>query len=566
MNERCARPILVSAVLVWEVFVGAGPPANAFAQDAAANVASVVRREPPAPEAEPDPPATPSQPVLPRRDPPAPEAEPPLEPQPAPSQPAPSQPAPRRPIAPPTGAFDRGTDPPWAKSLSKPLKVPLEPAHPRELFPNLSASEWDSFFDSQPLDPHYDPLLKMLYQVARNDQGQFERLVQSEITWPQLLAEPHTKRGTAFRVKGRAVHVRRVVLAPRLAELLEYEAYYQVRVKLEDPNFEALICARQIPAAWAKSAAQGTLDHRVMVVGLFLQVLPRGDAPRDEPEPPPSPESPRTIAFAANRVGWYPDREAADLGVTADHVFLSGRGMDVGPLFDVVDGKESLEYEGFYQMLGAFRRCQLAELTGRPKPVLDLPELLKAPAKSRGRLFSVAMRARRITRIELSQPDVRQRFGLTHYYQLDGFVKIGDQQIKLGPGKDAPIFASDFPATMCVLDLPAKLKKRIERSPDDLRQGQEVNEPMRVEAAFYRVWAYPSKFVQEVDPRTLQVSPLFIGLQPELLPHGEAADTTPIANAGTIILFIVLVAVMLSFLRIGKGPFRRPPLPDQLPR
>src|SRR5438552_14699854 len=93
-------------------------------------------------------------------------------------------------------------------------------------------------------------------------------------------------------MQGRIQRVERHDLLPEQAELFEFRHYYHVELGLADSPYVALVCARQVPAAWQLDVP---LDERAEADGLFLKV---GDAAADPPQ----------LIFAASRVAWLPDR------------------------------------------------------------------------------------------------------------------------------------------------------------------------------------------------------------------------------------------------------------------
>jgi hypothetical protein len=151
------------------------------------------------------------------------------------------------------------------------------------------------------------------------------------------------------------------------------------------------------------------------------------------------------------------------------------------------------------------------------------------PQTHHGKLLTVEGTARRVTRIVLDEAAAR-RWGFDHYYQIDLFVPLGNETIRVGEDDadgEAPLFTNDFPVTVCVSSLPENLTVR-----EDLR------EDIRVAAVFCKLWAYHSQFMSSYDPQQLQIAPLLIGYQPHVVspPAGRHAVFGILAGAGFIAL------------------------------
>ena len=113
--------------------------------------------------------------------------------------------------------------------------------------------------------------------------------------------------------------------------------------------------------------------------------------------------------------------------------------------------------------------------------------------------------ARRVQAIPITDQELRDRFGLDHYYEVDVFVPLGNLQVRLGKGPpdETPVIQNDFPVTCCVRQLPA-----------DLPVGENVHVPVRLAGFFFKLWAYRSEYVSNVNPQQRQLAPLLIAAQP----------------------------------------------------
>jgi hypothetical protein len=210
--------------------------------------------------------------------------------------------------------------------------------------------------------------------------------------------------------------------------------------------------------------------------------------------------------------------------------------MDVG-LFDDVrpgNGKPLAAEEGecFYQLFSALRRVPPDALAAQAQE-LDLPALLGSPQTQHGAVFKLEGTVRRITRVIVSE-QMRQRFGLHAYYQLDLFVRLEDQVIQLGQRRgavDPPTFDSSYPVTACVLDLPS-----------GLTEGADLREEVRLTGAFFKLWVYRSRYLSGFKERPLQPSPMLLGRAPLLV------ERQPVLGGGLRIglgcTFLILLATI----------------------
>ena len=219
--------------------------------------------------------------------------------------------------------------------------------------------------------------------------------------------------------------------------------------------------------------------------------------------------------FVAPRIVWLPDRVEADLGIGANQLLLSQWGMDIG-LWDDVRARDRLpigadERECFYALLecGGTSRRGGAGPPGETGPLSWLPAA--HPEQEHGNIFQVTGRLRRITRVVVDEPDIRQRFGMAAYYQLDVMVPVGDQPIEVrGEQRGA-----GWPG------LPRILSRHVLHGPTPgvlgiaRRTPANVNRPVLMHGVFYKLWAYSNPLVAAYDPRQRQLSPMFVVAAPQ---------------------------------------------------
>jgi hypothetical protein len=110
-------------------------------------------------------------------------------------------------------------------------------------------------------------------------------------------------------------------------------------------------------------------------------------------------------------------------------------------------------------------------------------------------------------RVPVSDADVRTRFGIDHYYEIDLFLPLNGPSLRLGkPGEkaDGPVFENEFPATLIVRELPAGLE-----------ESENVHQLVAADAVFFKVWAYRASYAAKFGQ--LQPAPLFVADKPRVV-------------------------------------------------
>jgi hypothetical protein len=413
---------------------------------------------------------------------------------------------------------------PWEEPprTSEPV---LRPASgPKEILEryNIGESQLAGFFSGQPLGPSEEEVLaKILFHYSRFGLDNIERWRKTDVSWDQVAAAPAEFRATILPLAGRAVRVEESKLLPEVAELLEFGSYFRVTIQLVDSPYQAIVCTRNIPAAWA---ADEPLDERAAADGLFLKV---GDESADPPQ----------LFFAAGRVAWLPDKPRAEAHVGQPQLALAGLGFDVG-LFDAVRESKTLplgdlDREAFYQTLHALSKAGAAKLKAAGPDPLDAVPLLKAPEEHHGEILHVRGRAHRVMKVPVEDADIRRRFGIDHYYEIDLFLPLGDTALRFGKdpkGERNPVYTNTFPVTLIVRELPP-----------DLPEGENVREVVRADGVFFKVWTYRSKYTDQFEQ--LQPALMFLATRPEVLPSDPEANA--VVGGLVIAAFVVALATLL---------------------
>ena len=449
-------------------------------------------------------------------------------PEPPPAEPARDESVPEIDVGdplPPDALIDDGTLEDVRRPSEDRPRLPDEPARPdstigaksiespREYLEmaGIDRSHLDALRDGRPLHPDELETLRMiLVRLPGIDLDMAERWCRTDVEWTELAEMPEEFRPEIFRLSGRVVEVIPHRLPDELARRFGFEHYYNVAFDVDGTDVPCTVLARSVPMGWKKALAAGEkLGERATALGMFLKV---GDSSGKRPE----------LVFATNRVGWFAEKVDATMGVEPEHVFLSDLGMDVGLLELARDRKALLgqDHEPFYQLLAAVGRAGPGQMAAAARDDVEFEQLLTDPEDQHGRIFTISGTARRAVKIVLgeSDADVKERFGIDHYYELDVLVPLRKTITIKGTKKSF----DDYPVMFCVRHLP-----------EGMPQGENIHEPVRVSGAYFKLWAYKSQYMSQDDGPVdgelsppdappvarRQASPLLIGYTAEWVPN-----------------------------------------------
>jgi hypothetical protein len=336
-------------------------------------------------------------------------------------------------------------------------------------------------------------------------------------------------RGRFFRLRGRVVSIHVLRPPPEVARRFELDEYYRVEFHLDDRDQPAVIFTRVVPRAWQR---EGPIDQPAAALGVFLKLgtpttasgataglssSVSGTAGQASSGTRPVP------IFAARRIAWRPD------------TLLGRLGMDVGLLDDLRDRWPitARERECFYQMLAAVGRARPGQLLREARGGSSSVEpLFNRPGGQRGRLVVLAGTTRRVVRVRVDEPDIRERFGIDHYYEM--YLFTDDSQ--------------GNPLVVCVRRLPKGMP-----TGDDPQFAEYVE----VAGFFLKGWAYrPNPAAQEstggrADPR--RVAPLLIGREPVWRPPQKPAGRPWVAAIASGLFLLVLLGIWFALWRYSRG-------------
>lgn len=461
--------------------------------------------------------------LLPAQEQPAPESQPAVPAKTEPADPQPAEPPAKLPAVPP-----RASELPWLKKKSSdPLPILRPPTGVREILEkyDLAESQLAGFFNGEPLTPSQeDVLVRILFRLPRIGYESLHKWRKPELQLDQLMADTPAHRLEVIPLRGRLIGVEQREIAPELAVRLEMKNYYLARIRLTESGYDAVVAVRRIPQHWLEAAE---LDEPVTLDGIYLKAL-------DQAADPPQ------LLFVSRRIQWQPDRPIPEMDIGPDQLRLAALGLDLTLLEDLKQSNRremgDLDREPQYQLLDLVGRTPAAKFVSEPTKEIDVVALLQAPEKHQGELVSVYGFAQRITKIVVQDPDIRARFGITHYYEIDVGVNLGEKTIHFvddpkGKDKDkkptpakgndpaaeslvekpaektvpkkttdkGPVFNNDYPVTVCVRELAPGLEPA-----DAMRELVHIN------GIFMKTWAYRNAKLAQYENK-MQVAPLVIG-------------------------------------------------------
>lgn len=414
---------------------------------------------------------------------------------------------------------------PWERDPAKKSLPRLQPiAGPREFLTRygIVASQWDSFQGGQPLSAaEEEVVIRLIHLYSRFGQENVEAWTNRDLTPQKLVESAEQQRGVIVRLAGKVRHASQVKLIPEVSTRYEFSQYCQVNLQIEEGP-EAILYCREVPAAWKLDAA---MNEQASAYGLFLKV---GDEQASSP-----------LLLVTDRIAWHPAEPRPTLGVTPAHVALASLGVDIGRLQAVGQerraGLTAVDREPFYQILSALEGEQAAKLLAKGHSKLELAPLLQEPQEHTGNVLPVRGLARRVLRVDVPDVDIRRRFGIDHYYEVDLSLPL-EQAIKLGADPKAKnqdvLYENSFPATVCIRELPP-----------GLAVGDDVRQPIEASAVFFKLWLYHSAYTKEAG--LAQPAPLFLARSMQVV-----ADEERSSFWANVVVGLAMVIAALTFVGI----------------
>jgi hypothetical protein len=380
-----------------------------------------------------------------------------------------------------------------------------------------SPDDWQAFVDGDPLpEGEQTTWLRLMQRLGRLEERDFELAAGSTppSDWGSGAAPT---RGSVYRLSGRLREIVRHGATEAEADRYGLPELYELGVEVGDGGPRWTVIASSVPGAWLQHDA-GPIDEPVRCLGVLVKL----DTTSSQTAQP---------VWATTRVEWYPEEPNPALGVEPDLVVLSRLGVDIGRL-QSVPAQGPLGFEdrtAFYQLLAALHRAEDSDWTRQARHQWDIASWLKQPRGQQGLLYRVAGTARRAVPIEIVDPEVRSRFGLDRYYEVEVFAEL-DRPLKLVDPDGLPADVDDtsqifttYPIVFCC-----------SRLPRGMPIGEEIHAAVAITGSYFKLWTYragpqsqPDVHPPDVRPPDVhppiarravrQASPLFLGATLELV-------------------------------------------------
>lgn len=404
----------------------------------------------------------------------------------------------------------------------------------RELFEAVGIDE-TAFGDLQTsdLDEPSSNDIQSISQIAST----FQRFDRNDIErWANRL-ELDTSAGqiaNIYRVDGVVTQIESTVTAT--GEML-YRIDLRLPSQFENGEINAAdrpasIWLKQIPGAW-KSCLFTDVNITAGCYGVLVQ------------------STDGISTLVSDRVEWFPKSSDSGPMVSSNLLTPAAIGIDVS-LFDTLEHGRKVtahDRECFYQMLA--RADRIATMAGESQ--FSIAEFLQMPHQQAGTIYTLTGVARRAIRISVSDPDIQERFGIDHYYEVDVFVPLEPALTLVDSESGDKNTYRAFPMTFCVRSLPPGFP-----------EGPVITQPVAVTAMYFKLWAYRNELLN-ADRRhsssaaKMQQSPLFIGYAPivRVPAKGTSATIEIVAGVAFILAFAVVTGILIRISRRDRANSRR---------
>lgn len=382
----------------------------------------------------------------------------------------------------------------------------------------LSVSQAFEIEDDQQLDRNSPLIRQLLYRIkktspkSRSEFSQYSR----QLTWEDIEQRTEDYRLWVFDRPARLKYLEK----HRFKDLLpdaEIKGMYIGRcVNANGQPF--VIIARSMPRAIETDTR---IDAPVRMTG-FLYARARVDgSPSDAASI--DDEVASVPVFICDRLAWFPDR-TVEGKASPSHVQLAQQGVDIGLLDTVRESNTrslgTRDSEALFQMLAGVKKFN-APFAG---PRINFTDLQKNSTNQVGNAIRIRGLVRSCNRIAVTDQDIQQRVGLTHYYQLIVFPDLQGGKIVLEDNTGESQEFKRYPITVCCPDLP-----------DGLQAADLERRPLVVDGFFFRFWKFQSE-TTDLAGKSGLASPLIIAKF--LTPVKSQADRL------NLVLLIFTIAVI----------------------
>lgn len=405
---------------------------------------------------------------------------------------------------------------------------------------NIGESELHFLEDGKAIEAdERSTLIRLLNRIPLFSREQLQKWQSWDVDWEMMQRYPRLFRGAFCELRGHVTAISVEEVPEVLQDQFPFRHYYALQIESEQSADHWQVFVRTLPKRWRDELSEpNRWDERVVLSGMFLKLAE-------------SPASGRTFAFVADRPAWFPDNRSQLVHSQNDLRTLAQYGVDIGQYLEMVDRQRwrPEEREAFYQTLSAVSQIPKDVLSANASQP-EIAELLLEPQSSRGQFFTIRGQARRAVRVEVENDEVRRRYGIDHFFEVDVFVD--SQQLIVVPVPEDPTGESNkkfsrYPVVLCVRNLPAGMPT-----------GESMHETVSVTGVYAKQWGYHTEYMEQggTDTNRLQISPLLIADTVTWQPYAPTQD--PLGNWLVGGLFLTLVvAVLFTWVWFARDDRRR---------
>ena len=342
-------------------------------------------------------------------------------------------------------------------------------------------------------------VLKLMARLNRATSAQHAGWNSSAIDIAQTSAA--SVMNSLVKVEGRAVFVAPYRLPEDEAVLAGQDHLDVVRIVTSSGKTVDVIL-QSAPKDWLRWSG---ISQPVVVFGLPIG---RKHGPVPTSDNAQWPAELRDMFLLGTRLSWYPQSTR-----------LGRLGMDYALFDSVVDGRPFVQgdTDAFFEMLTVVSHAKNVENDFDPTMDTDVIPIIDPAEKwfdtNRGEMVTIEGTARRVTRIEIDDPDRQKQVGAKHYWEI--YVFVPTSLIRVNNR-----LQDDYPIVCCVRTIPASMPT-----------GDRITENIRLSGFAFKRYAYSLPRVHVASPQgdgneggARRETPLIIGDSIQWIPSTPSRD------------------------------------------
>ena len=371
----------------------------------------------------------------------------------------------------------------------------------------FSVSESYEISDDASLDLDAPILKKLLYRVkrtspeTRNKYSQYSR----DVSWRDIHEQTSDYRLWVFDRPARLLRIEKHRFQ-NTTQHEEIKGVYVCHCELPASNDSdssdefskrITVLSRTVPSSLSPDS---DLDEPIRITGFLYGRTSRANNSQAQPED-------AHPVFVTDGLAWYPTQSSANASTSLTQ--LAKHGLDIGLLDSVRQNNTkplgSKDAEAFFQFISAVKKMESSSAPqGESK--LGFVQIMQNANANFGHFAHIQGVVRTCSVIPIQHSDIRERLGVTEYYQLMLFPDLDGAKVVINSKDGEQLDYRKFPVTVCCTELPPGMQ------PKDIEKKQ-----FDIEGYFFRFWKYQSDKTDAVNASG-QVSPLIMAKLPVEIP------------------------------------------------